>query len=258
MVGRRIGNIISYDRSYQQPAGWRGKLESIRKTLIEYNENFDIFTAYEKQAGSQAIADIRNANEKYILSGAVNEWHAVCDKAAEAVSKVEAEKQKEISSWDAGKLSQEMNLLEKRIEIALVHGIEPGVEEKLKDMYLEGINSGDRNIERATAEVYLGIGGFLSADATLEEQMAVNRLSTAAGLALAEIRNTKAITDAEQAATEAVLKLNAERATLRDVDAVLGFESYGGEVGSSVLAEAISERVDNTGSETVIKPRGTK
>ena len=254
MVGRIIGNIISYDQGYKKALGWRGKLEKIRETLIEYNDNFNVFTQYEKNAGSQAIYDIRVANENFIVSGALQEWHAMCDSAGDAIANVEALKAAEVRSWDGGRLNNEMDLVEKRIKLTLrQHGRASNeLEAPLKDIYLEGIYCGDKNKERATAEVFAGIGGFLPGDADLRQQMAANRLSTAAVIALNDLRDSQDIRDAEEAATVAIQRLNGAKSSLMDVDSVLG---YGGDLGNMRISDAIAERVDNTGEETVIKER---
>lgn len=240
----------------QSGTTWRDKLEIVRTARSQYKQNENIMTAYEKLLVGKDIAEKQNLLESTILAGALQEWHSVCDEAADALAKVEKAKSKEAARWDAGKMTSEMQMINMLVDQTLApSGLDSDSLPKLQAIYQDAKISGDQHRIRAAAEVFSGLLGHKIGN-DFEQRKQANRLAQIANDDARAVRSMPELENANKEAMEAFERANNARAMLFDVDSALGYTRPNGMIGNYDIEKAINSRINNeTGESTIIKPK---
>ena len=212
-------------RQTQQNSGdWLSKLNQIKEARSEYNKIERILTPYERQTIFGNIKADAEANYSRVYQGvkarldaAVNNYKAAAAKRAGAIAK-------EINSWDAGKLNDELQAFQTRVNMELgkkdAQGIFSGqpAAARIEALYREAQASGDRYKMRAAAEV------LRAADVEKlpsEQQMQVQLLARAASDNLEALRNTDDIQNAIDQENAAIEAMQNEQAFVREAAEVM-------------------------------------
>ncbi len=198
-------------RQTQQNSGdWLAKLNQIKEARSEYNKIERILSPYERQTIFGNIKADAEANYSRVYNGVKARLDAAVGNYKAAAAKRAAAIAKEINSWDAGKLNDELQAFSTRVSMELskkdAQGIFSGqpAAKRIEALYQEAQASGDRYKMRAAAEV------LRAADVEKlpsEQQMQVQLLARAASDNLEALRNTddiKEAIDLEDAAIEAM------------------------------------------------------
>lgn len=198
-------------RQTQQNSGdWLSKLNQIKEARSEYNKIERILSPYERQTIFGNIKADAEANYSRVYNGVKARLDAAVGNYKSAAAKRAAAIAKEINSWDAGKLNDELQAFSTRVSMELskkdAQGIFSGqpAAKRIEALYQEAQASGDRYKMRAAAEV------LRAADVEKlpsEQQMQVQLLARAASDNLEALRNTddiKEAIDLEDAAIEAM------------------------------------------------------
>jgi len=212
-------------RQTQQNSGdWLAKLNQIKEARSEYNKIERILTPYERQTIFGNIKADAEANYSRVYQGVKARLDAAVGNYKAAAAKRAAAIAKEINSWDAGKLNDELQAFQTRVNMELgkkdVQGIFSGqsAASSIERLYQEALASGDRYKMRAAAEV------LRAADVEKlpsEQQMQVQLLARAASDNLEALRNTDDIQNAIDQENAAIKQMQDEQKFVREAAEVM-------------------------------------
>lgn len=164
----------------QARLSWREIVEKIRNSKQVYYDNYAYMTQLESQTATQEINKMIKNNYDYIVNGLLADYGATVRNLKRAHERVEAEKQKEVASWDAGQLASEMQvynmLVQQTLDSPPESAKDPGPVKALSEVYQEAQQSGDRYKQRAAAEV-MKAANTKAAGLDDKDRIAVNRLA---------------------------------------------------------------------------------
>ena len=217
-------------RQTQQNSGdWLSKLNQIKEARSEYNKIERILTPYERQTIFGNIKADAEANYSRVYQGVKTRLDAAVGNYKAAAAKRAAAIAKEINSWDAGKLNDELQAFQTRINMELgkkgVQGIFSGqpAARRIEALYQEAQASGDRYKMRAAAEA-LRVADTEKLPS--EQQMQVQLLARAASDNLEALRNTEDIQNAIDQENAAIKAMQDEQQFVREAAEVM-FDSGG-------------------------------
>ena len=208
---------------------WLSKLNQIKEARSEYNKIERILSPYERQTIFGNIKADAEANYSRVYNGVKARLDAAVGNYKAAAAKRAAAIAKEINSWDAGKLNNELQAFSTRVNMELgkkdAQGIFSGspVAARVEQIYQEALASGDRYKMRAAAEV------LRAADVEKlpsEQQMQVQLLARAASDNLEALRNTDDIQNAIDQENAAIKQMQDEQKFVREAAEVM-FDSGG-------------------------------
>ena len=203
---------------------WLSKLNQIKEARSEYNKIERILTPYERQTIFGNIKADAEANYSRVYQGVKARLDAAVGNYKAAAAKRAAAIAKEINSWDAGKLNDELQAFQMRVNMELgkkdAQGIFSGspAAARVKQIYQEALASGDRYKMRAAAEV------LRAADVEKlpsEQQMQVQLLARTASDNLEALRNTDDIQNAIDQENAAIKQMQDEQKFVREAAEVM-------------------------------------
>lgn len=237
---------------------WLSKLNQIKEARSEYNKIERILTPYERQTIFGNIKADAEANYSRVYNGVKARLDAAVGNYKAAAAKRAAAIAKEINSWDAGKLNDELQAFSTRVNMEVgkkdAQGIFSGqpAAARIEALYQEALASGDRYKVRAAAEV------LRAADVEKlpsEQQVQVQLLARAASDNLEALRNTDDIQNAIDQENAAIKQMQDEQRFVREAGAVMfdeGGQIFGRDVSSfGKLASTI--RYEQTGHGVKVK-----
>lgn len=212
-------------RQTQQNSGdWLAKLNQIKDARKEYKGIEHILTPYERQTIWGNIKADAEANYSRVYQGVKARLDAAVGNYKSAAAKRAAAIAKEINSWDAGKLNNELQAFSTRVNMELgkkdAQGIFSGqpAARRIEALYQEAQASGDRYKKRAAAEV------LRAADVEKlpsEQQMQVQLLARTASDNLEALRNTDDIQNAIDQENAAIKQMQDEQKFVREAAEVM-------------------------------------
>lgn len=212
-------------RQTQQNSGdWLAKLNQIKEARSEYNKIERILTPYERQTIFGNIKADAEANYSRVYQGVKARLDAAVGNYKAAAAKRAAAIAKEINSWDAGKLNDELQAFQTRVNMELgkkdVQGIFSGqsAASSIERLYQEALASGDRYKMRAAAEVLRAAN---VEKLPSEQQMQVQLLARAASDNLEALRNTDDIQNAIDQENAAIKQMQDEQKFVREAAEVM-------------------------------------
>jgi len=217
---------------------WLSKLNQIKEARSEYNKIERILTPYERQTIFGNIKADAEANYSRVYNGVKARLDAAVGNYKAAAAKRAAAIAKEINSWDAGKLNDELQAFSTRVNMEVskkdAQGIYSGqpAAARIEALYQEALASGDRYKVRAAAEV------LRAADVEKlpsEQQMQVQLLARAASDNLEALRNTDDIQNAIDQENAAIKQMQDEQKFVREAAEVMfdeGGQIFGRDVSS--------------------------
>jgi len=217
---------------------WLSKLNQIKEARSEYNKIERILTPYERQTIFGNIKADAEANYSRVYNGVKARLDAAVGNYKAAAAKRAAAIAKEINSWDAGKLNDELQAFSTRVNMEVgkkdAQGIFSGqpAAARVKQIYQEALASGDRYKMRAAAEV------LRAADVEKlpsDQQMQVQLLARAASDNLEALRNTDDIQNAIDQENAAIKQMQDEQKFVREAAEVMfdeGGQIFGRDVSS--------------------------
>ena len=217
---------------------WLSKLNQIKEARSEYNKIERILTPYERQTIFGNIKADAEANYSRVYNGVKARLDAAVGNYKAAAAKRAAAIAKEINSWDAGKLNDELQAFSTRVNMEVskkdAQGIFSGqpAAARIEALYQEALASGDRYKMRAAAEV------LRAADVEKlpsEQQMQVQLLARAASDNLEALRNTDDIQNAIDQENAAIKQMQDEQKFVREAAEVMfdeGGQIFGRDVSS--------------------------
>ena len=212
-------------RQTQQNSGdWLAKLNQIKEARSEYNKIERILTPYERQTIFGNIKADAEANYSRVYNGVKARLDAAVGNYKAAAAKRAAAIAKEINSWDAGKLNDELQAFQMRVNMELgkkdVQGIFSGqsAASSIERLYQEAQASGDRYKMRAAAEVLRAAN---VEKLPSEQQMQVQLLARAASDNLEALRNTDDIQNAIDQENAAIKQMQDEQKFVREAAEVM-------------------------------------
>ena len=212
-------------RQTQQNSGdWLAKLNQIKEARSEYNKIERILTPYERQTIFGNIKADAEANYSRVYNGVKARLDAAVGNYKAAAAKRAAAIAKEINSWDAGKLNDELQAFQTRVNMELgkkdVQGIFSGqsAASSIERLYQEAQASGDRYKMRAAAEVLRAAN---VEKLPSEQQMQVQLLARAASDNLEALRNTDDIQNAIDQENAAIKQMQDEQKFVREAAEVM-------------------------------------
>lgn len=217
---------------------WLSKLNQIKEARSEYNKIERILTPYERQTIFGNIKADAEANYSRVYNGVKARLDAAVGNYKAAAAKRAAAIAKEINSWDAGKLNDELQAFSTRVNMEVgkkdAQGIFSGspAAARIEALYQEALASGDRYKMRAAAEV------LRAADVEKlpsEQQMQVQLLARAASDNLEALRNTDDIQNAIDHENAAIKQMQDEQKFVREAAEVMfdeGGQIFGRDVSS--------------------------
>lgn len=178
---------------------WRDAADQLRAAQKKYSENFMWMTVYEQQENGRLLKVARDQLHGVIENGAAGELDAAIAGFKAAQADVKKARQREINSYDAGKLAAELQVVNARVDVALKSQDPVAGLTAIKN---DAVNSGDRVKQRAAYEVLAGAIDRLPTTNS-DIRLHVNRVSVGAARDLAALRDTeeynRAVTQAESA-----------------------------------------------------------
>ena len=217
---------------------WLSKLNQIKEARSEYNKIERILTPYERQTIFGNIKADAEANYSRVYNGVKARLDAAVGNYKAAAAKRAAAIAKEINSWDAGKLNDELQAFQTRVNMELgkkdVQGIFSGqpAAARIEALYQEALASGDRYKMRAAAEVLRAAN---VEKLPSEQQMQVQLLARAASDNLEALRNTDDIQNAIDQENAAIKQMQDEQKFVREAAEVMfdeGGQIFGRDVSS--------------------------
>lgn len=203
---------------------WLSKLNQIKEARSEYNKIERILTPYERQTIFGNIKADAEANYSRVYQGVKARLDAAVGNYKAAAAKRAAAIAKEINSWDAGKLNDELQAFQTRVNMELgkkdAQGIFSGqpAAARVKQIYQEALASGDRYKMRAAAEVLRAAN---VEKLPSEQQMQVQLLARAASDNLEALRNTDDIQNAIDQENAAIKQMQDEQKFVREAAEVM-------------------------------------
>lgn len=217
---------------------WLSKLNQIKEARSEYNKIERILTPYERQTIFGNIKADAEANYSRVYNGVKARLDAAVGNYKAAAAKRAAAIAKEINSWDAGKLNDELQAFQMRVNMEVgkkdAQGIFSGqpAAARVKQIYQEAQASGDRYKMRAAAEVLRAAN---VEKIPSEQQMQVQLLARAASDNLEALRNTDDIKNAIDGENAAIKQMQDEQKFVREAAEVMfdeGGQIFGRDVSS--------------------------
>lgn len=212
-------------RQTQQNSGdWLAKLNQIREARQEFEKIERILTPYEKQTIYGNIKADAEANYSRVYQGVKARLDAAVGNYKSAAAKRAAAIAKEINSWDAGKLNNELQAFSTRVNMELgkkdAQGIFSGqpAARRIEALYQEAQASGDRYKMRAAAEV------LRAADVEKlpsDQRTAVLLMARSASDNLEALRNTDDIQNAIDQENAAIKQMQDEQKFVREAAEVM-------------------------------------
>ena len=220
-----------YNTRQSQYSGndWLSKLNQIKEARSEYNKIERILTPYERQTIWGNIKADAEANYSRVYQGVKQRLDDAIGSYKSAAAKRAAAIAKEINSWDAGKLNNELQAFQTRVNMELgkkdAQGIFSGqpAAVQVKQIYQEALASGDRYKMRAAAEA------LRAADTEKlpsEQQIEVQLLARTASDNLEALRNTDDIQNAIDQENAAIKAMQDEQKFVREAAEIM-FDSGG-------------------------------
>ena len=203
---------------------WLSKLNQIKEARSEYNKIERILTPYERQTIFGNIKADAEANYSRVYNGVKARLDAAVGNYKAAAAKRAAAIAKEINSWDAGKLNDELQAFQTRVNMELgkkdAQGIFSGspAAARVEQIYQEALASGDRYKMRAAAEVLRAAN---VEKLPSEQQMQVQLLARAASDNLEALRNTDDIQNAIDQENAAIKQMQDEQKFVREAAEVM-------------------------------------
>ena len=217
---------------------WLSKLNQIKEARSEYNKIERILTPYERQTIFGNIKADAEANYSRVYNGVKARLDAAVGNYKAAAAKRAAAIAKEINSWDAGKLNDELQAFSTRVNMEVgkkdAQGIFSGqpAAARIEALYQEALASGDRYKVRAAAEVLRAAN---VEKLPSEQQMQVQLLARAASDNLEALRNTDDIQNAIDQENAAIKQMQDAQRFVREAGAVMfdeGGQIFGRDVSS--------------------------
>jgi hypothetical protein len=203
-------------------ATWQDAINEIKTANQERNRLLPIMTAYERQTVSEYISGLKEQYRPTIEAGVLATWNGAKENLRSALKNVEAQKRKVTNSWEAAKLSPELQVYTVRIAAAATNGDL----ESLKAIYQEAKDSGDRYKIRAAAEALQATVKKIPNDAQDSHgdliRMTVNRMEKTAAADLENLRTSPELTAAHELASVKVSELDAARKLIVDTAQTFG------------------------------------
>ena len=203
---------------------WLSKLNQIKEARSEYNKIERILSPYERQTIFGNIKADAEANYSRVYQGVKARLDAAVGNYKAAAAKRAAAIAKEINSWDAGKLNNELQAFSTRVNMELgkkdAQGIFSGqpAAVSIERLYQEAQASGDRYKMRAAAEVLRAAN---VEKLPSEQQMQVQLLARAASDNLEVLRNTDDIQNAIDQENAAIKQMQDEQKFVREAAEVM-------------------------------------
>jgi hypothetical protein len=145
-------------RIYSITPTWRDRIREIKSAYDELRENSSIMNEYQRTIIERRIKDMKTAYYPVIVSGLLAENRDAVQTLKNAKHRTISEKQKEINSWDAQKLTTEMQLQQMLVDQSFSEGNHnifnsDGTVGNLEKIFNDAQQSGDKYKMRAVAEV---------------------------------------------------------------------------------------------------------
>jgi hypothetical protein len=212
---------MMYSRTFGKTyttADWREAVKTITKANNEYQAYASMMSQYERMTVSKGIAEKITQYRPLIEAGVIGEFNQAISAFKQARSRVDQEKAKEIIRWDVGKLRDEIQLANLRIDTAFA---DENPVASISLIYQEAKNSGDIHKMRAAAEAVRG-AVLRFPNAPLEIRTAANGAAKQADRELAELRNTPGLEQAHKDAGAAFDALMAKQREMLQVEEAIG------------------------------------
>lgn len=203
---------------YTNPQSWIEALDLYQAGRKHLQENAHKMSQYESETLNNELTTIKNTWQPKIEAGAKSEflepaistYKAANSKKSQAVSK-------ELARWDYSQMNSQRLMLESRIKVELSRDSLGMAIKEVEKLFDEGMQ-GDLNMQRATCEVFRGLGQLLpkNTDPVSNERLNANGLSFKADKKLQELRRPPEIIEAETKFDEAKQGvINAQRQLAR-------------------------------------------
>jgi hypothetical protein len=208
------------------PTDWQGMIKELREAKQERDRLYSIMTAYERQTVAEFIGGTREKYRPAIEAGALAVWEGAKANLKAALANVEAQRRKVANSWDASKLTPEMQVYSMRIDQATKADAGRPDLEALQAIYQEAKDSGDKYKARAAAEALQGLVSKIPAGAQdkhgIDARQIANGIAKQARRDLQALQSSPELTQAHELTAAKVQELNAAKSLLYDTAAVLG------------------------------------
>lgn len=198
---------------------WQDAAEQLRQAKRKAAEEGHLMTPYELYQTNELLTRSRDMLRGVIETGAVSDFGAAVTAYRDAHQTVKTARQREINSYDAARLNNEMSMTSQRMTVALRS---PDPVPMLQAIMREARDSGDKHKQRATYEIVQGAidqSGNISNEDT---RRFINRVSVEARDLLAGLRNTREFNDAVTKAEGAFDVMVSKWRGLNDIAELLG------------------------------------
>lgn len=221
---------------------WRDRLKNLKAVaehVREYSQNVPglapVLKREYEQEKERSIGAIQN--------GILGEYQAAMKKYMDSAQWRDTQKTREIKQWDPGKLASERQYIRMQIQDILNHDPnlsagEKSNEGRLRALWDECLNTGDKHKTRAALEEFQGIP---TGDPSGRDKFIINRLSKEAEKELAVLRVTPEIKAAEAEMSQALTDLLARNQELNQVSMDLGEGDLNGGFASGPMARAYKQ-----------------
>lgn len=228
---------------------WQEMKKTIRAAVAEYNQYSFMMTPYERSTIEREIEAKRKQSEPAIMAAVLGIWNEAVDNLKNNDAAVIQARKREVAQWDAGRLGNEMQVYQMRLDQTLLANqgsghMERGTVKTLQRMYQEAQDCGDKYKARACAEVMRGVLARTSGY-DLEERFPINELAERAGRDLEAMSETPELKAAQEAANRSVDGLNAARREILDAADALGYTAPNGNLMESRLIDALARVKQN-------------
>lgn len=223
-------------------ADWRAAVKLIEAQRAEIRENSNIMSEYERLSHRREIEDTVAEWGSVIFAGISREYTTALEAFAKTKQDIDKAKMREIARWESGRLREEMDLLNMRVNMALkprdavFGGAKPAQE--ISALYQEALESGDPVKKRAAAEIMKGLTDRVS-NLDQDTRLLVNRVSKQAEADLTQLRTTEDLQRSIQAHQEAWSQVAQIWDEMRTVGQVIEGEDPAGIMAGGAYAKAL-------------------
>jgi hypothetical protein len=235
---------------------WREAIKALKEAETESNEYAGMMTEYEKSAIMRDIKAQREAIYPMVKAGVLEQHDKAIKKIEDAKRKYNQEQTNEIRRWDASRLSAELDVAQRRAEMALAAGdpspfqTSPTKGARLEALFTEALQSDDDYKKRSAFEVIRAISPKVTGD----ERAQVNHLSKLAEQELSNLRITEGMVAAQAEQATAWNEYLQTRDEVIDASKALGDDPLH-VFSTNDFARAIRRvQVDRDSGEVVIYP----
>ena len=203
---------------------WMSKLNQIREARAKFDKGQGMMSDWERQTVSESIKDDASRNYTRIFSGVKQRLDDAVGNYKTAAAKRDAAIAREINSWDAARMNNELQAFQTRVSMELgkkdVQGLFSGqpTARRIEQLYREAQASGDKYKMRAAAEVLQAADVDKLPD---EQRMQVQSLAHAANKNLDDLRNSDDIKNAMDLENAAIKAMQEEIQFVKDAGAVM-------------------------------------